>query len=79
MLTLLPPAKVKVSESGTKWKKSMVLISTAGANEIGLKSLCVMFIKIIAMAGHLASQPDEHIPLHRSICFSLDQKDHKKK
>ena len=33
VLTLWSPGKVKVSESGIKWQKSMVSISMAGMNK----------------------------------------------
>ena len=38
--TLRPPAKAKVSESGTKWTKSMVPISTVGMKKIVEKFAC---------------------------------------
>ena len=68
-LTLLPPADVKVSESGIKQQKSMVPISMAGIKKkTWLKSLCVMSnIKVLAAQD---GQPGERNTLHRSICYS---------
>ena len=74
---LWPRTKVKVSESGIKWLKSMEPICMTGMKKSGWK-VCVKCPALkfllrktaIHSAGWLAGHLDKNNSLHRSICHS---------
>ena len=69
-LTLLPPGKVKVSEAGIKWYKSMVPINLAGMKKIWLQFVCNIQCYTFYNARQLAGRLVKHNILHRSIWYS---------